>query len=285
MWTRLCGRRSKGERLVSRADGDRVYDKCGRWVPINFRVCGLPASDYAPNVVFPRCTRSQSLLDSCVRAGGSIVYCPKCRAEYREGFTECSDCRVPLIAERPPVASALWERPSNKRRRVSALTDLVVWTTLLWVVWQGTMDLAYARFGRPIHTGPDPRDEVTVLSLGFAALCANLYLGITNGVGWSLGKALNGLRLVTFVGEHPARPGVARGLVRSALQAGPWMGGLMVLTGFHDAFAGTRIVEAPQWDAPYPNSPSLPRIAAWKIVAAVFLHLFFAMVYVVIGAI
>jgi hypothetical protein len=32
------------------------------------------------------------------------VFCPQCRAEYREGFTECSDCRVPLIAEKPATA-------------------------------------------------------------------------------------------------------------------------------------------------------------------------------------
>jgi hypothetical protein len=30
------------------------------------------------------------------------VYCPKCRVEYREGFTECSDCHVPLRAGTPP---------------------------------------------------------------------------------------------------------------------------------------------------------------------------------------
>lgn len=29
------------------------------------------------------------------------MYCPACRAEYREGFTECSDCRVALIANLP----------------------------------------------------------------------------------------------------------------------------------------------------------------------------------------
>src|SRR5437588_254892 len=29
------------------------------------------------------------------------MYCPLCRAEYRVGFTECSDCRVPLVAELP----------------------------------------------------------------------------------------------------------------------------------------------------------------------------------------
>jgi hypothetical protein len=30
------------------------------------------------------------------------VYCPQCRAEFREGFTECSDCHVPLSEGSPP---------------------------------------------------------------------------------------------------------------------------------------------------------------------------------------
>ena len=31
------------------------------------------------------------------------MYCPQCGIEYRDGFTECSDCRVPLLAGTPPV--------------------------------------------------------------------------------------------------------------------------------------------------------------------------------------
>ena len=31
------------------------------------------------------------------------MYCPQCRVEFREGFTECSDCRVPLLAGTPPL--------------------------------------------------------------------------------------------------------------------------------------------------------------------------------------
>lgn len=30
------------------------------------------------------------------------MYCPQCRAEYREGFYQCSDCDVPLVVELPP---------------------------------------------------------------------------------------------------------------------------------------------------------------------------------------
>lgn len=29
-------------------------------------------------------------------------FCPKCRTEYREGFTVCADCGVPLVHELPP---------------------------------------------------------------------------------------------------------------------------------------------------------------------------------------
>jgi hypothetical protein len=32
------------------------------------------------------------------------VFCPECRREYREGFTTCSDCNVPLVSELPPEA-------------------------------------------------------------------------------------------------------------------------------------------------------------------------------------
>jgi hypothetical protein len=31
------------------------------------------------------------------------MYCPQCRVEYREGFTECSDCHMALLAGAPPA--------------------------------------------------------------------------------------------------------------------------------------------------------------------------------------
>ena len=32
------------------------------------------------------------------------MFCPQCGAQYREGFMECSDCRVPLVAEMPKAS-------------------------------------------------------------------------------------------------------------------------------------------------------------------------------------
>ena len=31
------------------------------------------------------------------------MYCPQCQVEYRDGFTECSDCHVPLLAGALPA--------------------------------------------------------------------------------------------------------------------------------------------------------------------------------------
>ena len=34
------------------------------------------------------------------------MYCPQCQVEFREGFTECSDCHVPLLPGAPPAEPA-----------------------------------------------------------------------------------------------------------------------------------------------------------------------------------
>src|SRR5712692_1093264 len=30
------------------------------------------------------------------------MYCPKCLVEYRDGFTQCADCQIPLATGHPP---------------------------------------------------------------------------------------------------------------------------------------------------------------------------------------
>jgi len=43
-----------------------------------------------------------------------MPFCPKCRAEYREGFSRCSDCEVDLVDELPPEEEEMVdEEPSD----------------------------------------------------------------------------------------------------------------------------------------------------------------------------
>jgi hypothetical protein len=35
------------------------------------------------------------------------MFCPECRAEYRPGFTRCSDCDVDLVHELPEPDTAI----------------------------------------------------------------------------------------------------------------------------------------------------------------------------------
>lgn len=37
------------------------------------------------------------------------MFCPKCKLEYREGFTECSDCQVPLVRSLDKASATLSE--------------------------------------------------------------------------------------------------------------------------------------------------------------------------------
>ena len=54
------------------------------------------------------------------------MFCPKCRIEYREGYTECAECRAPLVEELPPEPEG----------------EYVDWVTVLTTVDQNTVMVA-----------------------------------------------------------------------------------------------------------------------------------------------
>jgi hypothetical protein len=71
------------------------------------------------------------------------MYCPQCGSEYREGFTTCADCQIPLVERLPPE----WTPPARRERsnplqgvgaRWSALPAfarlLIVWFLVFCVV-------------------------------------------------------------------------------------------------------------------------------------------------------
>jgi hypothetical protein len=39
------------------------------------------------------------------------MFCPKCKAEYREGFTECADCNVALVYKLEEDSTQLSRQP------------------------------------------------------------------------------------------------------------------------------------------------------------------------------
>jgi hypothetical protein len=43
------------------------------------------------------------------------MFCPECKAEYRPGFTRCSDCDVSLVAEPPPPDNSAKSEPIDRR--------------------------------------------------------------------------------------------------------------------------------------------------------------------------
>lgn len=52
-----------------------------------------------------------------------MPWCPKCRAEFREGFTQCNTCHIPLIDHEPdgteyvPALDPAEEQARRKSRR------------------------------------------------------------------------------------------------------------------------------------------------------------------------
>jgi len=52
-----------------------------------------------------------------------VPWCPECGAEYREGFTECSECRVALTNE-PPASARPPEPPGPPWVEVASYTTV-----------------------------------------------------------------------------------------------------------------------------------------------------------------
>jgi hypothetical protein len=68
------------------------------------------------------------MVDDDLNAVGG--HCPRCGTDYRPGFTECADCKVPLVpgpAPPPPPAHA-----SHPQGRPAPLGDLAILGSWSW---------------------------------------------------------------------------------------------------------------------------------------------------------
>lgn len=61
------------------------------------------------------------------------MFCPQCRAEYREGFDRCVDCRVPLVNELPPEPVSDVPDPDNLVTVLETDDPLLVGAAKSWL--------------------------------------------------------------------------------------------------------------------------------------------------------
>lgn len=169
-------------------------------------------------------------------------------------------------------------RPRFIARWTSAAIDLVVW----YAIWAGG-----STFYDIWRQGESKivKDEFTMVAGGLFALLANMYLAVGAASGASLGKLIMRLRLVSIRGHSISRPGISRGLVRSAYQAIPWIGVAMTISGLHDKVADTRIISSRLPLDSLRPSGSAPAFQPLTLALALSAHLFAAVAYAVMSVI
>lgn len=75
-----------------------------------------------------------------------MPWCPKCRAEYRDGFETCADCGEALVAQRPEITSPLPQVPVASPKLIPAvLTQLAC----MVVTVIGCVPVMFMGYGTP----------------------------------------------------------------------------------------------------------------------------------------
>jgi hypothetical protein len=82
------------------------------------------------------------------------MHCPRCLTEYRDGFTECSDCRVPLAPGAPPA-------PPSDEHEVELVTVLETSDSFAVNLAKASLEDAGLRY---VVAGDDPDERSLTMS-------------------------------------------------------------------------------------------------------------------------
>lgn len=78
-----------------------------------------------------------------LKKGGGSMFCPKCRDEFREGFTHCKKCGVDLVETLPPEETGKNDKEKSKRLS-DFLSQLLLFDVENWLKLGG---IIYAIIG------------------------------------------------------------------------------------------------------------------------------------------
>ena len=117
------------------------------------------------------------------------MYCPKCRAEFREGFYRCVKCDADLVEGEPeplPVLPPAW------RRRLAMMKSYKIedWLKLGAFVYVGLEILAtfIGRSGILVHPPGNPEEwRMSLVGMGMNIFGAAVQAGLYYGVGELIG--------------------------------------------------------------------------------------------------
>jgi hypothetical protein len=85
------------------------------------------------------------------------MHCPQCLTEYRDGFTECADCHVPLAAGLPPA-------PQPVEHNVKLVTVFETSDPFLMNLAKATLEDAGIEY---VEAGDDPDERIlTAMPMG-----------------------------------------------------------------------------------------------------------------------
>jgi Putative prokaryotic signal transducing protein len=80
------------------------------------------------------------------------MFCPECRTEYEEGYTECSDCRIPLV----------WELPSETKTEYLEFVTVLSGDPALFAMAKSILESAEIKYIAKNERGPYPSFPIII---------------------------------------------------------------------------------------------------------------------------